>query len=79
MWPAVEAALRNIAYAKERDARRHGAPTTADVASIDPYAPEVQDLKSAAIPLIMSFSDEQKNEVRSLAHVMGLDQLASEF
>jgi hypothetical protein len=80
MWPAVEAALRNIAYAKERYARRHGAPAAgSEVASIDPNASEVQDLKSAAIPLIMSFSDEQKNEVRSLAHVMGLDKLASEF
>jgi hypothetical protein len=27
----------------------------------------------------MSFSSEQKDEVRSLAHVMGLDQLASQF
>jgi hypothetical protein len=79
MWPSVEAALRNIAYVKERLARRHGAPAGSDVASIDPNATEVQDLKSAAIPLIMSFSDEQKNEVRSLAHVMGLDKLASEF
>ncbi len=79
MWPAVEAALRNIGYVKERLARRHGAPTASEVASIDPNAAEVQDLKSAAIPLIMSFSDEQKNEVRSLAHVMGLDKLASEF
>ncbi len=79
MWPAVEAALRNIAYAKERYARRHSAPAMTEVASIDPNASEVQDLKSAAIPLIMSFSDEQKNEVRSLAHGMGLDQLASEF
>ena len=41
--------------------------------------PEVQGLKSAAMPLIMSFNDEQKDEVRSLAHVMGLDQLASQF
>ncbi|HUZ31220.1 MAG TPA: hypothetical protein VMV19_03790 [Xanthobacteraceae bacterium] len=79
MWPAVEAALRNIAYAKERYARRHSAPAMTEVASIDPNTAEVQDLKSAAIPLIMSFSDEQKNEVRSLAHGMGLDQLASEF
>ena len=79
MWPAVEAALRNIAYAKERYARRHGPLAGSEVAAIDPNAAEVQDLKSAAIPLIMSFSDEQKNEVRSLAHVMGLDKLASEF
>ena len=47
--------------------------------SLDPDSDEVQDLKSAAIPLLMSFNDEQKDEVRSLAHVMGLDRLASEF
>jgi hypothetical protein len=39
----------------------------------------VQGLQSAAVPLIMSFSPEQKEEVRSLAHVMGLDQLAAQF
>jgi hypothetical protein len=80
MWPAVEAALRNVAYARSRDAHRHGAPASAgQFASADPDGVEVQGLKSAAIPLIMSFSDEQKNEVRSLAHVMGLDKLASEL
>jgi hypothetical protein len=78
MWPAVEAALRNIAYEKARDARRRGAPAS-EVASLDPNGAAVQDLKSAAIPLIMSFNDDQRNEVRSLAHVMGLDRLASEF
>ena len=77
MWPSVEAALRSIAYAKARDADRRGAATA--VASLDPDSAEVQDLKSAAFPLILSFNDEQKNEVRSLAHVMGLDRLASEF
>ncbi len=80
MWPAVEAALRNLAYAKARYAHRRGrTANTAAVASLDPESAEVQDLKSAAMPLIMSFNDEQKNEVRSLAHVMGLDRLASEF
>jgi hypothetical protein len=80
MWPAVEAALRNIAYARARDARRRGARGGAtEVASLDPDSAAVQGLKSAAVPLIMSFSDEQKNQVRSLAHVMGLDKLASEF
>jgi hypothetical protein len=74
MWPAVAAALRNIAVEREREARRGARP-----GAIDPDSAEVQDLKSAAIPLIMSFSDEQKDEVRSLVHVMGLDQLASEF
>jgi hypothetical protein len=77
MWPSVEAALRSIAYAKARDASRRDA--AAVVASLDPDSAEVQDLKSAAVPLILSFNDEQKNEVRNLAHVMGLDRLASEF
>lgn len=74
MWPAVEAALRNIGSEREREASGRGAP-----GAIDPDSPEVQDLKSAAIPLLMSFSDEQKGEVRDLARGMGLDQLASEF
>jgi hypothetical protein len=78
MWPAVEAALRNIAYAKAQSARRP-AERGADVASLDPDSAAVQGLKSAAVPLIMSFSEEQKSEVRNLAHVMGLDKLASEF
>jgi hypothetical protein len=79
MWPAVEAALRNIAYAKAQDAHRRGAPESANAAALDPDSAEVQGLKSAAVPLIMSFSDEQRNEVRTLAHVMGLDKLASQF
>jgi hypothetical protein len=79
MWPAVEAALRNLAYSRAREARRHGAPANLQLASADPNSTDVQDLKSAAIPLIMSFNSEQKDEVRNLAHVMGLDQLANQF
>ncbi len=74
MWPAVAAALRNIGAQSEREARWRGTPS-----AIDPDSPQVQDLKSAAIPLLMSFSDEQKDEVRNLANRMGLNQLASEF
>jgi len=79
MWPAVEAALRNIAYTRSREARRHGTPANTQVASADTDAVDVRDLKSAAIPLIMSFNSEQKDEVRNIAHVMGLDQLATQF
>jgi hypothetical protein len=75
MWPAVEVALRNIAVVKVRDARQRGVQPGAP----DPNSSEVQDLKSAAIPLLMSFSDQQKDEVRSVIHVMGLDQLATQF
>jgi hypothetical protein len=75
MWPAVAAALRNIGREQKRsEARWRGEP-----GGVDPNSEAVQDLKSAAIPLLMSFSDEQKDEVRHLARNMGLDQLASEF
>jgi hypothetical protein len=78
MWPAVEAALRNVAYTHQQQPRSRVAPAgAAQTATIDPEA--VQSLKSAAVPLIMSFNSEQKDEVRNLVHVMGLDQLASQF
>jgi hypothetical protein len=78
MWPAVEAALRNMAYKRSQQAAAtRSASRSLQAAAVDPEA--VQGLKSAAVPLIMSFSSEQKDEVRSLAHVMGLDQLATQF
>lgn len=77
MWPAVEAALRNMAYKRTQQAAARGAARNVQAAAVDPEA--VEGLKSAAVPLIMSFSSEQKEEVRSLAHVMGLDQLTSQF
>jgi hypothetical protein len=78
MWPAVEAALRNMAYLHAQEARAHSAPDgNEQAAAVDPDT--VQGLKSAAVPLILSFNAEQKDEVRNIAHVMGLDQLASQF
>jgi len=77
MWPAVEAALRNMAYKRTQQAAARGQARGVQAASVDPEA--VEGLKSAAVPLIMSFSSEQKDEVRSLVHVMGLDQLAAQF
>jgi hypothetical protein len=76
MWPAVEAALRNMAYTHPPQTRGRASGET-QTATVDPNA--VQGLKSAAVPLILSFNDEQKEEVRNLVHVMGLDQLASQF
>jgi hypothetical protein len=78
MWPAVEAALRNMHYTQLQEAHVRGvAAGNEPIAAVDPNT--VQGLKSAAVPLIMSFNAEQKEEVRNLAHVMGLDQLASQF
>ena len=77
MWPAVEVALRHIAYKRTQQAAAHGAARNVQAAAVDPEA--VEGLKSAAVPLIMSFNSEQKEQVRNLAHVMGLDQLATQF
>ncbi len=70
-WPAVEAALRGIAYKVNKSGGK--------LASIDAEGAEVQQLKTAAIPLIMMFSEQQKNEVRQLVQVMGLQRLAAQF
>lgn len=78
MWPAVETALRRMAYAHvQAEHRRSLSEGGNQAAAVDPNS--VEGLKSAAVPLIMSFNDEQKQEVRNLVHVMGLDQLASQF
>jgi len=73
-WPAIEAALRKIAAKLNRNAKG-GAEVAA--ASIDPDSQEVQDLKTAAMPLLFTLSEDQKREVRSLARVIGLDAVAS--
>jgi hypothetical protein len=80
LWPAVEAALRKIVYTRtamnpKGAGQSGGSPT----AYIDPSSAEVQELKSAAVPLLMRLSDEQKREVKMLAYVMGLEAVASQF
>ena len=81
MWPAVEAALRKIVYTKNAmDPQGHAAQAAgARMAYIDPDSTEIQQLKSAALPLIMHLNDEQKREVKMLAYVMGLESVASQF
>lgn len=72
-WPAVEEALRDVA----RTQFRHHNPHVKT--AIDTDAPEVQKLKWAAMPLLMRLSEDQKNEVRKLARVIGLEQVASQI
>jgi hypothetical protein len=80
MWPAVEDALRKIAWKKEHGARTKMAQAGGTAAGgIDPNSNEVQQLKSAAFPLVMSFNNDQKQEVRSFARIIGLESVASEF
>jgi hypothetical protein len=78
LWPPVEAALRAIGYRYNHAAQgaRKGEARTAAVAAT---SEDVQRLKSAAIPLIMTMREDQKREVRSLVHLLGLEQLAAQF
>jgi hypothetical protein len=83
-WPAVEAALHELNY--RNNPALHGKKPAAQTAAlanvggtIDPNSAEVQNFKTAAFPLVMSFNEEQKSEVRMMAHLIGLDNLATSF
>ena len=73
-WPGVENALRAIA--RKIHATRQGNPHTTG-APINPEWEEVQQLKSVAMPLLFQLREDQKREVRSLAHIIGLGAVAS--
>ena len=74
-WPAVETALRAVAH-KIHSARKGNANATA-AAQLDPDSDEVQQLKSAAMPLLFQLREDQKEEVRKLARIIGLDKVAA--
>jgi hypothetical protein len=75
-WPAVESALRAVARkihsTRQRDPSATGTP-------IDPDAAEVQQLKSAAMPLLFQLREDQKQEVRTLARLIGLEKVAAQI
>ncbi len=73
-WPPVETALR--AVARKIHSSRQANPNAAGI-PIDPEAEEVQQLKSAAMPLLFQLREDQKSEVRSLARIIGLEKVAS--
>ena len=73
-WPPVETALR--AVARKIHAGRQANPTASGV-PIDPESAEVQQLKSAAMPLLFQLREDQKSEVRSLARIIGLEKVAA--
>jgi hypothetical protein len=76
LWLPVEAALRKIVYTRAAMNPQHGQSPTA---YIDPSSPAVNELKSAALPLLMRLNEEQKHEVKMLAFVMGLEAVAAHF
>jgi hypothetical protein len=75
-WPAVESALRAVARkiraTRQVDPNATGTP-------IDPDAEEVQQLKSAAMPLLFQLREDQKREVRTLARLIGLEKVAAQI
>jgi hypothetical protein len=73
-WPPVETALR--AVARKIHAGRQANPNATGV-PIDPDSAEVQQLKSAAMPLLFQLREDQKSEVRSLARIIGLEKVAA--
>jgi hypothetical protein len=76
-WPAVENALR--AVARKIHSTRHADPHVAGAAPIDPDSAEVQQLKSAAMPLLFQLREDQKQEVRTLARLIGLEKVAAKI
>lgn len=68
-WPAVEAELRKMEYKKGQNGTR--------TAAVDMSKVNVDGLKSAGFPLVMSFSDDQRRELKSLAHLLGLENVMS--
>jgi hypothetical protein len=76
-WPAVENALR--AVARKIHSTRHADPHVAGAPPIDPDSAEVQQLKSAAMPLLFQLREDQKQEVRTLARLIGLEKVAAQI
>ena len=74
-WPAVEAALRDVARTHLRGTRH----ASGGKLNIDTNSPEVQKLIWAAMPLLMRLREDQKSEVRKLARVIGLEQVAAQI
>lgn len=76
-WPSVETALRNVV--RKISANKLSNPNAPPSAQIDPNCDEVQQLKSAAMPLLFQLRDDQKEEVRKLARLIGLEKVAQQI
>jgi hypothetical protein len=75
-WPAVENALRDVARTQLRHTPKQ---KQSGKINIDVNSNEVQQLIWAAMPLLMRLREEQKSEVRKLARILGLEQVASQI
>jgi hypothetical protein len=71
LWPPVETALRGIVWRRGND-KRNSRTAALDTSSIE-------QLKSVAAPLMARLRDDQKREIRTITHVMGIGDLAEQF
>jgi hypothetical protein len=71
MWPAVEAALRAIAWRGSSEKLSH------KTATLDPKS--LEKMTTVLGPFLKKLRADQKDELRTIAHVMGLEQLASQL
>lgn len=73
LWPEIEAALRGVLhqiYEANRKARGATVP-------VDTTTPEVERLKTAALPFLMQMRPDQKAEIISLARVIGMEKMVA--
>jgi hypothetical protein len=70
LWHPVESALRAMRWSHDRAHKEKG---------LDLNSEELIRLKTAAVPFITTLRDDQKEEIRMLTRLMGLEQLASQF
>ena len=72
-WPEIEVALRAVVkQIYEANKKAHG--TTVPV---DTSTPEVERLKTAAVPFLMQMRPDQKAEIITLARVIGMEKMVA--
>jgi hypothetical protein len=75
-WPAVEAVLRDIA---RQQIAGTGPAAAGKPARITLGDADTHRLMSAAFPLLMTMSEDQKRDAMQLARAMGVENVASAF
>jgi hypothetical protein len=71
LWPPVEAALRAVAWRGPRERLDNR------TATLDPKS--LEKMTTALAPFLRKLRADQKDELRALAHLMGLERLTSQL
>jgi hypothetical protein len=79
LWRPVESALRAIRWSRQEAGLNAHKVRSLELNSLELNSEELKRLETAAAPLIATLREDQKEEVRTLTRLMGLEQLASQF